>query len=123
MVERLGVAPRAPLYTFLDRHGREADTADVEEVQGVLSTIDRDLAEAFPLDARVGTERLKQTRLLVQHRSGRYSFRNAILREAVAQTVPEAQIVETLIEEAMRLADEMPEDEKIADAAPRVSVS
>ncbi len=63
----------------------------VEEVQGVLSTMDRDLAEAFPMDARVGIERLKQMRVLVQHRSGRYSFRNAILREAVAKTVPEAQ--------------------------------
>jgi serine/threonine protein kinase len=63
----------------------------VEEVQGVLLTMDRDLAEAFPMDARVGIERLKQMRLLVQHRSGRYSFRNAILREAVAKTVGEAQ--------------------------------
>ncbi|GAA1860419.1 fatty acyl-AMP ligase [Asanoa iriomotensis] len=32
MVERLDVAPRAPLYTFLDRHGHEADSADCEEV-------------------------------------------------------------------------------------------
>ncbi|WP_433379450.1 AMP-binding protein [Actinoplanes sp. CA-142083] len=32
MVERLGVAPRAPLYSFLDRHGREVDAADCEEI-------------------------------------------------------------------------------------------
>ncbi|HEX5199719.1 MAG TPA: AMP-binding protein [Actinoplanes sp.] len=32
MVERLGADPRAPLYTFLDRHGKEADAADCEEV-------------------------------------------------------------------------------------------
>ncbi|HET6532603.1 MAG TPA: AMP-binding protein [Actinoplanes sp.] len=32
MVERLDVAPRAPLYAFLDRHGKEVDSADCEEV-------------------------------------------------------------------------------------------
>ncbi|GIJ72123.1 AMP-binding protein [Virgisporangium ochraceum] len=32
MVERLDAAPRAPLYTFLDRHGREVDSADREEI-------------------------------------------------------------------------------------------
>src|SRR5688572_10352530 len=32
MVERLGVAPRAPLYSFLDRHGEEVDSADCEEI-------------------------------------------------------------------------------------------
>ena len=32
MVERLDVAARAPLYTFLDRHGREVGAADCEEV-------------------------------------------------------------------------------------------
>src|SRR3978361_1473007 len=45
------------------------------------------------------------------------------VRGQVIKTVPEAQIVETLIEEAMRLADEMPDEDKVADAAPRVSVS
>ncbi|GIF63891.1 hypothetical protein Ais01nite_19260 [Asanoa ishikariensis] len=32
MVERLDAAPRAPLYTFLDRHGQEADSAGYEDV-------------------------------------------------------------------------------------------
>ena len=32
MVERLDVAPRAPLYTFLDRHGKEVDSADCAEI-------------------------------------------------------------------------------------------
>ena len=32
MVERLGVAPRRPLYSFLDRHGKEVDSADCEEI-------------------------------------------------------------------------------------------
>jgi (E)-4-hydroxy-3-methylbut-2-enyl-diphosphate synthase len=38
----------------------------------------------------------------------------------VIKTVPEAQIVETLIEEAMRIADETPEAES---GAPEVTVS
>lgn len=32
MVERLDVAPRTPLFTFLDRHGKEEDAADTEEI-------------------------------------------------------------------------------------------
>jgi acyl-CoA synthetase (AMP-forming)/AMP-acid ligase II/acyl carrier protein len=32
MVERLDVAPHAPLYSFLDRHGKETDAADCEEI-------------------------------------------------------------------------------------------
>ncbi|MGK5684045.1 AMP-binding protein [Actinoplanes sp. URMC 104] len=32
MVERLDAAPGAPLYTFLDRHGREIDAADRQEI-------------------------------------------------------------------------------------------
>ncbi|GAA0938827.1 fatty acyl-AMP ligase [Virgisporangium aurantiacum] len=32
MVERLDVAPRTPLYSFLDRHGKEVDSADCEEI-------------------------------------------------------------------------------------------
>src|SRR5262245_17140634 len=32
MAERLEVAPRAPLYSFLDRHGKEVDAADCEEI-------------------------------------------------------------------------------------------
>jgi tetratricopeptide (TPR) repeat protein len=111
VIDRL---PESPLVEWIA--GRELDglSADLaaharlvsllsgeitfDEVQGVLSTMDRDLAEAFPMDARVGIERLKQMRLLVQHRSGRYSFRNAILREAVAKTISEAQA--TLIHRA-----------------------
>ena len=40
------------------------------------------------------------------------------VRGQVVKTVPEAQIVETLIEEAMRLADTMP----VGAGAPEVSV-
>jgi (E)-4-hydroxy-3-methylbut-2-enyl-diphosphate synthase len=44
------------------------------------------------------------------------------VRGEVIKTVPESMIVETLIEEAMRLADEM-QDAGAASGAPRVSVS
>ncbi len=44
------------------------------------------------------------------------------VRGEVIKTVPESMIVETLIEEAMRLADEM-QDAGTASGAPRVSVS
>ena len=40
----------------------------------------------------------------------------------VIKTVPEAQIVETLIEEAWRLADEMASDEVSAEGSPTVTV-
>ena len=111
VIDRL---PESPLVEWIA--GRELDqlSADLanharlvallsaeisaEEVQGVVDSMDRDLAEAFPMDARVGVERLRQARVLVQHRSGRYSFRNAILREAVAKTVAGAQ--STLIHRA-----------------------
>ncbi|MEU4563626.1 AMP-binding protein [Actinoplanes sp. NPDC023936] len=32
MADRLDAAPRAPLYTFLDRHGKEIDAADRQEI-------------------------------------------------------------------------------------------
>jgi tetratricopeptide (TPR) repeat protein len=59
----------------------------VEEVRGVLERMQVDLGDSFPLDARVGLERLHQARLLVRHHTGRFGFRNALAREAVAKTV------------------------------------
>jgi (E)-4-hydroxy-3-methylbut-2-enyl-diphosphate synthase len=43
------------------------------------------------------------------------------VRGVVVKTVPEAQIVETLIEEAMRLADELGAD-GVASGEPQVTV-
>jgi (E)-4-hydroxy-3-methylbut-2-enyl-diphosphate synthase len=45
------------------------------------------------------------------------------VRGEVIKTVPEAQIVETLIEEAMRLANESGADESTASGSPVVTVS
>jgi len=58
-----------------------------EEVEGVLKTMDEDVGDTIPLDARVGIERLTELRLLMRHRSGRFGFRSAIARDAVAKTV------------------------------------
>ena len=60
-----------------------------EEVEGVIAEMTADLAEAFPLDAAVALERLREARILVQHRSGRYSYRTGVMREAVALAVTE----------------------------------
>jgi hypothetical protein len=61
-----------------------------EELEGVLGAMDPELGDAFPLDAQVATERLHQARLLVRHHGGKYSFRNAVTRDAVAKTVADS---------------------------------
>jgi tetratricopeptide (TPR) repeat protein len=76
-----GLAAHARLLSIL------APEFELEEVDGVLAALDREMADAFPLDARVGTTRLEQTGLLSRRRSGRFLFRNEMTREAVAKTV------------------------------------
>jgi hypothetical protein len=61
-----------------------------EEVAGVLAAMDLQLAEDFPLDARVGTDRLCHAGLLERRPGGRHAFRSDVMREAVAATVTEA---------------------------------
>ena len=64
----------------------------VGEMQGVLGRLDRMSAGGdFPLDARVGSERLVAAGLLARQGSDRYAFRHALVREAIARSVPEAQ--------------------------------
>jgi tetratricopeptide (TPR) repeat protein len=62
----------------------------LDEVDGVLSRMDRDLAGAFPMDARVATLRLQQLGLILHHRTGSYGFRNGVLRDGVALGVAAA---------------------------------
>jgi hypothetical protein len=59
----------------------------VEEIAGVLERMGSELGDAFPLDGRVGLQRLHHAKLLVRHRTGRFGFRNGLAREAVAKTV------------------------------------
>lgn len=62
-----------------------------EVVEGVLSSLDRmGRAGDFPLDARIGLEQLADAGLLFAHRRGTFSFRHALIREAVAATVEPA---------------------------------
>ncbi|WP_170319356.1 serine/threonine-protein kinase [Polyangium spumosum] len=64
----------------------------IAEMQGVLGRLDRMSAGGdFPLDARVGSERLVAAGLLARQGAGRYAFRHALVREAIARSVPEAQ--------------------------------
>ena len=62
----------------------------LEEIEGVLARMERDLAGQFPLDSRVALQRLRQMGMLLQKRSGAFAFRNAILRDGVARSVAEA---------------------------------
>jgi serine/threonine protein kinase/tetratricopeptide (TPR) repeat protein len=62
----------------------------IAEMEGVLRRLDRSGEGAdFPLDARVGTERLVSAGVLSQPRGERYGFRHALVREAIARSVPE----------------------------------
>ncbi|AUX45113.1 protein kinase [Sorangium cellulosum] len=64
----------------------------LDEIAGVLDHLDRrGEGAAFPLDARVGTERLLKAGVLVADRKGRLGFRHALVREAIAQGVAEAE--------------------------------
>ncbi|MGK3988596.1 protein kinase [Sorangium sp. So ce136] len=62
----------------------------VAEVAGVLHRLDEHgEADDLPLDAEVAAKRLLTAGLLVQGRRGRIGFRHALVREAVARSVPE----------------------------------
>jgi tetratricopeptide (TPR) repeat protein len=104
--ELLDRLPDLPLVQWLATREIEALPADLaaharlcsllaaqfaaEEVEGVVLRMERSVADAFPLDARAGLVRLAQLGLLVVHRDGAYGFRHALVRDAVAGTVPEA---------------------------------
>jgi len=60
--------------------------------EGVVRELERDgAAGGFPLDAGHATKRLLDSGLLVSHRQEGLSFRNELLREAVAATLPSAE--------------------------------
>lgn len=103
----LDALPETPLIDWLTQ--RELETLTPEQaaharmlsllgpefspdvVEGVLSGLDRmGRAGDFPLDGRVGLEQLADAGLLFAHRRGTFSFRHALIREAVAATVEPA---------------------------------
>jgi serine/threonine protein kinase/tetratricopeptide (TPR) repeat protein len=60
--------------------------------EGVVRELERDgAAGGFPLDAGHATKRLLDSGLLVAHRQEGLSFRNELLREAVAATLPASE--------------------------------
>ncbi len=60
--------------------------------EGMVRELDREGgASGFPLDPHHATRRLLDMGLLVEHRHEALSFRNELVREAVARTLPEAE--------------------------------
>jgi len=63
----------------------------VDEVEGIVAEMDaHGEAADFPLDARVATRRLGGIGLLVTARTGGFRFRHALVRDAIARSVPVA---------------------------------
>jgi tetratricopeptide (TPR) repeat protein len=67
-----------------------AHELSVDEVEGVLAALPAELADLFPLDGRVGIERLQQAGLMAEPRLARFAYVNDVMREAVAATVSPA---------------------------------
>jgi serine/threonine protein kinase/tetratricopeptide (TPR) repeat protein len=60
-----------------------------QELDGVLRELEAGgLGEMFPLDARMGIERLREHGLLIAHRDGRFGFRHQLIRDHVVTTTP-----------------------------------
>jgi tetratricopeptide (TPR) repeat protein len=100
----LDALPDAPLLDWLTQRELEALTPEqaaharmvsllgpefsTDVVEGVLAGLDRaGHVGEFLLDARIGLEQLVGCGLLFAHRRGTFSFRHALIREAVAATV------------------------------------
>jgi tetratricopeptide (TPR) repeat protein len=100
----LDALPDAPLLDWLTQRELEALTPEqaaharmvsllgpefaADAVEGVQAGLDRSgHVGEFPLDARIGLEQLVSCGLLFAHRRGTFSFRHALIREAVAATV------------------------------------
>ncbi|WP_437739792.1 protein kinase [Sorangium sp. So ce1504] len=95
-LDPLAQAEIAALGPALGAHARLVSLlgaeVSIDEIAGVLRQLDlRGDGAAFPLDARVGTERLLKVGVLVGDRKDRLRFRHALVREAVAQDVAEAE--------------------------------
>ncbi|AUX34789.1 MULTISPECIES: serine/threonine-protein kinase PknK [Sorangium] len=96
LIDPLAEAEVAALGSALGAHARLVSLLGAEvsldEVAGVLRHLDeRGEGAAFPLDARVGTERLVEAGVLVAGRKGRFAFRHALVREAIAHGVALAE--------------------------------
>jgi serine/threonine protein kinase/tetratricopeptide (TPR) repeat protein len=61
----------------------------INELDGIVRELEAEgLGELFPLDARMGVERLCEHGLLVGHRDGQFGFRHQLIRDHVVSTTP-----------------------------------
>ncbi len=95
LVEWLAARELESLPKDLASHARLAAMlgADLvpEEIGGVLAELERAGAAApFPLDAAVATKQLLKRGVLVERRREQLSFRHALVRDAVFNSVPES---------------------------------
>ncbi|WP_437586028.1 serine/threonine protein kinase [Sorangium sp. So ce1000] len=95
-IDQLAQDEMAALGPALGAHARLISLLGAEvsldEIDGVLNHLDqRGEGAAFPLDARVGTERLVEAGVLVAGRKGGFAFRHALVREAIAQGIAETE--------------------------------
>ncbi len=61
------------------------------EIVGVVRHLELlGMAQAFPLDPAIGTQRLLANGVLIEHRHGQLGFRHALVREAVCKAIPDS---------------------------------
>lgn len=94
LIEWLAIRELDGLPEGVRAHAQLAAVLGVEvtnaELEGVHKRLDRaGLGHEFPLDARIGSERLVAFGLFCRASPDRYRFRHAMLREAIARTVPD----------------------------------
>lgn len=95
LIEWLARAEMEALAPALQEHARliallgaQVTKADVE---GVLLRLEEQGGDAdLPLDARIGTQRLVSSGIVVEDRHGRIGFRHELVREAIARATPES---------------------------------
>lgn len=86
--ELAALPPELAAHARLVSHlGAELTIAELEGVLDELEMLGN--GDIFPLDARVGVQRLLDQGLLVAHRDGDYGFRHQLIREHVAGSTSE----------------------------------
>lgn len=130
LVEWLAQREIAGLAPALRDHARLiallGDDTSEAEIEGVVRWIDEQGAGAdFPLDAGVATRRLLSTGMITRDAEGRVRYRQALVRQALAQDAPEA--FQRLVHEAAasfyRDADTMPGQRRLSQLATHASAA
>ena len=95
LVEWLATRELELLSPDLGAHARLTALLGAEfkraEVVGVVQHLELlGMAQAFPLDPAIGTQRLLANGVLIERRHGQLSFRHALVREAVCKAIPDS---------------------------------